>query len=263
MQTAHAFLVAVLADVVEDIAGIGLAAQVTVVEHLAPVGVEVIQDIPGMGDDEPGDGAFFHPLLLHAGIGLGADATGEQIAHGSADELHVLQVHAGLRLVEKEEIRFLGHELQEFRALDLAAGESGVDIAFQEGIHMDVFGQVLHVHRCLPGAHGDELAGGEAVDGGGPLKGHADTEPGPFVDGGIGDIGAAKENATLGDFVISKAHERHEQGGLARPVGTEQNKRFIFGNVQVDAREHFPLADGDVQILDAQHGILALSRQAR
>ena len=213
-----------------------------------------------MGDDEPGDGALFHPLLLHARFGPGSDAAAQQIADRGADELHVLQVHAGLRFVEQEHIRLLGHELEQFRTFDLAAGKAGIDVAFEKGVHMDGAGQPLHIHVLVPGTHGDELAGFQAMDGGRTLERHADAEPGPLVDGSMGDVMAAKKDPALGNFVVAKAHEGHKQGGLARTVGPKQDEGLVFGNVEVDAGQHLSFADGDVQILDAQHVRLAFSR---
>lgn len=59
-------------------------------------------------------------------------------ACGVANEGHVFKIHAGLGLVEEDEARILGHELQQFGALDLAAGKPRIDVPVQELVVLTV-----------------------------------------------------------------------------------------------------------------------------
>ncbi len=51
-QAAYAFLVAVLADMIQNIPGIGLAAEMSVVKHLTAVGVHILENVARMGNDQ-------------------------------------------------------------------------------------------------------------------------------------------------------------------------------------------------------------------
>jgi len=219
-QAAHAFLVAVLADVFEDAPGRVLAAQVAVVEHLAAVGGDVVEDVAGVGDDEA-RGLAPGAQLLHGVAGLGRPAVLDQLAHGAADEGHVLQVHAGLGLVEEDERGLLGHELEDLRALDLAAGEAGVDVALQELVEVHLAGHAFEIHVPAAGDEFQHLAHGQAVDGRRALEGHAQPEPGALVGRGGGDVLALEDDLAFGHGIVAEAHQGHQQAGLARAVGAE------------------------------------------
>lgn len=71
----------------------------------------------------------------------------------------------------------------------------------------------------------------------GALKGHADAQLGPLVDGHVGDVLALEHDAPVLDDVAGHAQDGHEQRGLARAVGPE---------------EHVGLAGLDLQVYVAQ-----------
>ena len=245
---------------VEDDARARFTAELAVIHDLSAVGVDVFKDMAGVGDDEPAGGTL--ATLLAQG---GATAVGhavQQLAHGLAHQGHVFQVHAGFRLVEEQQVGLLGHELQQLGTLDLAAGEAGVDVAVQEGIEMHALGHGGDVHLAAAAAQFHHLARGQAVDGGRALEGHADAQAGALVHGRVGDVVALEDDLAPGHLVTGKAHQRHEQGGLAGAVGAEQDKGFARFHLQVDALEHRRAVDGNVQVLDLKHCFPQLCRKS-
>jgi hypothetical protein len=91
------------------------------------------------------------------------------------------------------------------------------------------------------------------MDGRGPLKGHAYAESGPFVGGHLGDIDALEDNLARSHGVPAKAHECHEQRGFSGTVGTEENERLSFIDIQVDPFQDFPVTDIDMQVFNLKH----------
>ena len=191
-------------------------------------------------------------LLAQGGGGLVRHAV-QKVAHGVAHQGHVFQVHARFRLVKQDQVRLLGHKLQQFGAFDFPAGKTGVDVPVQNTVKVNPAGQIGQIQIATVRAELRQAAGGQPVDGGGPLKGHADAHARPFVHGGIGDVLALVNDAALGHRVARNAHDSHEQRGFAGTVGAEQDERFARRNAQVDAVEDRRVAHAHMQIVDFKH----------
>ena len=122
---------------------------------------------------------------------------GEQIADSLSDHADLLQVHAGLRLVEEAERGALQGELHDLEALGLAAGESDVDVAFAEVAQAEgVLGGAEPVGR----ADGvGELGDGHPGERGGTLESQTDTGLGAFLDLHVGDVHTPQRGGAGGD----------------------------------------------------------------
>ena len=244
---------------VEDDARARFTAEFAVIHDLPAVGIDIFKDVAGVGDDEPAGGTLA-PLLAQGGATAVGHAV-QQLAHGLAHQGHVFQIHARFRFIEEQQAGLLGHELQQFGAFDLAAGEAGIDVTVEEGVEMHTSGHGGDVHGAAAAAQFHHLARGQAVDGGRPLEGHADAQAGALVHGGVGDVVALEDDLAPGHLIAGKAHQRHEQGGLAGAVWAEQDKGFARFHLQVDALEHRRAVDGNVQVLDLKHCFPQLCRK--
>ncbi len=89
---------------------------------MGPVRFHVIQNMAKVGDDHSGLGPIAGTLVL---LGEGV--------YGLTYELDVLQVHTGVRLIQHHKIGLLGQQLNHLRSLDLAPGESTVDVPLGKG----------------------------------------------------------------------------------------------------------------------------------
>jgi hypothetical protein len=97
------------------------------------------------------------------------------------------------------------------------------------------------------------MAGLEPVDGRGPLKRHANTEPGALIGGHFSDIDTLEHDLARGDGIAAKTHERHEQGCFSGTVGAEEDKCLPLVDAEVDPFEDFPLTDTDMQVFNLKH----------
>ena len=87
----------------------------------------------------------------------------QQACRSVSEQCHVLDINTAFRLVQHDERGVLHHELEDFTAFDLAAGESGIDITIEELCHMHAFRQrrdtLLVAVRNLPSFR-PEIVGG-------------------------------------------------------------------------------------------------------
>ena len=97
---------------------------------MADIGFYVVEDVAGVRDNEAGLGAVNHVLIFF-----------QQTCRSVSEQCHVLDINTALRLVQHDERGALHHELEDFAAFDLAAGESGIDITIEELCHMHAFRQ--------------------------------------------------------------------------------------------------------------------------
>ena len=167
--TFGAFLVTEVLDIMEQIPGIALAAQTAAAQDVSPVGVDVIHDEAGVGDDQAG----FFPVLAAA---LLLEQVGDDLAH----HLEVLQVHARFRFVQEHHLGILGQQLQEFGALELTPGKAVIDLPVQKLGEIVGRGQDLGGDGA-PGADPQDVRGLDAPDRGRALEGQAQAQAGPFI----------------------------------------------------------------------------------
>ena len=208
----------------------------------------------GVGDDEAAGGTHLFALCQRGATSVGHAV--EQKPHGLAHKRHVFKIHARFRLVKEQQIGLLGHELQQFRALDLAARKARVHVALKKMIKMHLAGHAFNIQLASTPAQFHQLARGQAVDGGGALKRHANAKARTLVHGRVGDVCALVDNLALRDLVSRKAHEGHEQGGFARAVGAKKNECFARAHMQVNALEYGRALDRNMQITDFKHLLL-------
>ena len=150
----------------------------------------------------------------------------------------------------------MGHELQQFRALDLAARKARVHVAFKKMVKMHLAGHAFNIQLAAAPTQFHQLARGQTVDGGGALKRHANAKAGTFVHGRVGDVCALVDDLALRNLVPRKAHKGHEQGGFAGAVGAKKNKCFARAHMQVNALEYGRALDRNMQITDFKHLLL-------
>ena len=240
-----------IGDMIENAAGLVLAAELAVIHDLPAVGRHILQDVAGMGDDQAAGGTLARPLPQRGITAFGHAV--EQIAHGMAHKSHVFKVNPGFRLVEEQQTGLLRHELQQFGSFDFAAGKARVDVPVQKLVEMHLSGHGLNVHFPAAAAQLHHLARGQAVDGGRTLEGHADAEAGALPHGSMGDVVALEDDAAARDRIAAETHERHEQGRLAGAVGAEEDEGFPGLNGEVDAPQNGRALHGYVEIANLKH----------
>lgn len=132
IQTADTFSVPVLLDEGQDLTGVTRTGQPPLVQHVTDVGFHVVEDVPGVRDDQSGV-----PLrLLQPALGISGSRfpSPQEFVDGPADEPNVFQVDAGLGFVDQSQVRPLDEKLQQLGAFQLAAGKTVVHIAVQKGL---------------------------------------------------------------------------------------------------------------------------------
>lgn len=174
------FLVSRLANTIEDDAGVFSAASAPVEYDVRFVGVDVLQDVASVGDDQARP-SMCCPVRLF----------GEQRVHHIPHQCQGLQVHAEVGPVHHGESRTGDQELKKLGALDLAPGKAGIDIALQKPVHPKVPRQLTNLLGPFRGIGDDvieDLPQLDPGDGGGALLRDADAQPGPLGDIQFGDV---------------------------------------------------------------------------
>lgn len=158
----------------------------------------------------------------------------EQLIDAFPEKNNGLKVHTRFRLVKEQKIRCLGSKLEKLASFDLTTGQVAVHVPFKKTLEIKTLGHGINIDLSSPGANFNHAAGGEPVNGGGPLEKNPNTKTCPFVDRHHGDILTLEQNPSPGHLVSGKAHDGHHQGSLARPIGPEQDMGLSPGDMEVD-----------------------------
>src|SRR5690606_21155940 len=124
-----ALLVTRCLDHLEYLPRISMTPEDSVAHDVPEVCIQIVEDIPGMGDHKPA-------LLPVNDMDILVDQLGDSVA----DKGYILEVNPALRFIEHHKIRFLDHQLEDFAPFDLTPGESEVDRPVEELIHVQVLG---------------------------------------------------------------------------------------------------------------------------
>jgi len=142
---------------------------------MGPVCFHIIQNMAEVGDDHTGFGPQAGAQVL---LREGVDSL--------TDELDILQIHAGIRLIQHDKIRLLCQELNHLGALYLATGEASIDISLAEGLKVHLAEDSCCVSLGIDDL--DEVFEPQAANGWWALKGHANAQACPFVHRHVRDI---------------------------------------------------------------------------
>ncbi len=161
-----------------------------------------------MRDDQAHPGSFFTPLLL-ALVSVQLKIPLQQFADRVSYKGNILQIHTRLWLVKEQQVCILGHQLQEFRALDLTARKACVDVTLQKIGKVHLFRQGFHIHvsfstdlNHLPCLH--------SMNRGGPLIRDAYAKLCPFVNRHISYVFSFEDDLSTSHPVLRVTHDRHE-----------------------------------------------------
>ena len=146
------------------------------------------------------------------------------------------QVDAGLGLVEDGELRASGDNHGDFNALELAAGQAGVDLAgdivLGAQAHLAQVGAHLGYGQLASGRQRDQVAHGQALEANRLLKGEADAPAGALGDGERGNVLAVEQNLALGG--AQDAGNHLGQRGFAAAVGAgDRDEALVDGQVDM------------------------------
>ena len=203
----------------------------------------------------PSVGNVQNPLL----VGGDEDGAADGFPHVAEDldeALEAPQVDARLRFVENGQPGAPGQHRGDLNALELSAGEGGVDLTVNI-----IFSAQTDLGQVVAGlAHAqpffrrqpEQVQYGDALEPDGLLQGEADAQVGPLRDGAVCNILPVKEDLPLGG--LFDAGNELCQGGLAAAVGAGDHHEFplIYVKIQVADDLLLSLFVGDIkgQILD-------------
>ncbi len=220
------------------------------------------------GDDGDLVGDLQNALLM-GDDDHGAVQCAAQTLEDGDEVVETPQVDAGLRLVEDGQPRVAQKHRGDLYALDLAAGEGGVDLA------VDVFARAqphLAEHVAEPGLGGasargqfQKLTHHQPLEAHRLLEGVADAAPGALGDVQVGNVLAVEQYApALGLF---QTGDDLGQRGLAAAVGPGDYGELSFGDAQAHIPQHLVSAGGGPgNMLQFQHNafsFLGLRASAR
>jgi len=139
---------------------------------------------------------------------------------------------------------------------DLAARETGVEVAGKEIGEVHPGRQAFDILRFAAVADAHHVARLEAVNGGGALVGHADTQPGAFIDRHVGDVPALEIDRARHDLILWIPHDGHQQRGLPRTIRPEEDMDLAGFYFQVDVLEDLFFSQPDLQAFNLEHALL-------
>ena len=186
--------------------------------------------------------AFFEPEGALAQGFDGADVVaGEEQGHAVVEHAphaaHALELEQGVahrqRFVDDQDLRVHMHRHRERQAHIHAAGvgfDGAVDEVANVGKGDDVFGPVV------------DLPGREAQDGGVDGEVFAASEFGVEACAQLQQGGNAAAHLHLPRAGLERAAQQLQQGGLARPVGTDDAKGFATLQLEADALQRTEFA---------------------
>ena len=167
-----------------------------------------------------------------------------------ADERHVFEVYAGLRLVEADEVWRLQDYLKHLRALHLSAGEPRVYLAVEELARVELLSRALYL---LVGqrraAERNKRAQRDAADGRRPLERYADAEARALVYRRVRDVLPLEPYRALRHVVARESYHGVQQSRLARAVRPEERVNLALADRERDAFQDLRAVDRHVQVL--------------
>ena len=232
-------------DRTQDLAGVPVAPDPAVDEHMPLVGLEVIEDVAGVGYDQAAFAAVDDMNVFF-----------EQACDLLSHQVHVLEVDAALRLVKHEEVGLLDLQLQDFAALDLTAREPDVGVPGKKLLHVDRLRERLDRVATEVRRGGEEFSEFQPRYRGRVLEHHADPEMSAFVDRHPDDLFSFKDDRPGRDLVSAEPHDGFEQRALPRTVRPHQDMGLPLPDVEVDIVELLDAIHFHVQITDIQHTAL-------
>ena len=163
------------------------------------------------------------------------------------------------RLVEQHDAR-LGRQCARHLDETLRAGGQTVDALLGDGGETHALDELVGEHTGLellarPAlAHlrrdQDVVAHAERAERLEPLERAADAEPRALVRLDRGDVLAVEHDGAAGRWLQTR--DDVEQGGLARPVGTDETGHLVLGNVDGDGSESLETAETHRDLVDVE-----------
>ena len=237
------------ADLAEQLGGVARAYDFAVHQHVAFVDENMVHYLPGVRYDEPCFVVGAAALYRAAARSVETVAP-QRDARGLADERHVFEVYARLRLVEADEVGRLQDYLKHLRALHLSAGEPRVYLAVEELARVELLSRALDL---LVGqrraAERNKRAQRDAAYRRRPLERYADAEARALVYRRVRYVLPLEADRALRHMVAREAYHCVQQRRLARAVGPEQRMDLALADRERNAFQDLRAVYGHVQVL--------------